>query len=99
VAIYNIGYCYEEGIGVPKDISEAIYWYTLAAEQGNAFAQNALGYCYEDGLGVPKDLERAVTWYQRSANQGYPWAQCNLGYCFQNGIGLVEKNPEQGSYW
>ena len=31
---YNLGYCYEEGIGVTKDDSKAVHWYTLAAEQG-----------------------------------------------------------------
>lgn len=44
VAIYNVGYCYEDGIGVEKNEFEAVKWYRRSADQGNAFAQNSLGY-------------------------------------------------------
>ena len=33
-----VGTMYYEGIGVPQDYSEAVKWYRLAAEQGNALA-------------------------------------------------------------
>ena len=38
----NIAVLYEEGIGVPKDISQAIYWYREAAKNGNKSATRAL---------------------------------------------------------
>ena len=41
-AQYNLGVCYANGCGVPKDLQPAIYWYTKAAEQGNEDAQKAL---------------------------------------------------------
>ena len=41
-AQYNLGVCYANGWGVPKDPKQAMYWYTKAAEQGNEDAQNAL---------------------------------------------------------
>jgi TPR repeat protein len=34
---------YADGRGVPQDHAEAVRWYRLAAEQGNAFAQFRLG--------------------------------------------------------
>ena len=34
----NLGYCYERGKGVKKDILEALKWYEKAAEQGHAEA-------------------------------------------------------------
>ena len=41
-AQYNLGVCYEEGLGVPKDLNKAINWYKPAAEQGDEEAIEAL---------------------------------------------------------
>ncbi len=49
-----LGYCYDNGQGVAKDLSKAVEFYTLAANQGNAFAQFNLGYCYYNGEGVQR---------------------------------------------
>ena len=49
---YNLGIAYEKGYGVEQSYSEAVYWYTKAAEQGNANAQNNLGVAYHNGNGV-----------------------------------------------
>jgi TPR repeat protein len=32
---HNLGYCYENGEGVEKDIKKAIEWYQKAAKQGH----------------------------------------------------------------
>ncbi len=45
----NLGVMYASGKGVPKDDAEAVRWYRLAAEQGNALAQVAA-----TGEGVPE---------------------------------------------
>ncbi len=42
-AQYNLGERYYDGDGVPQDDKTAVKWFTLAAEQGNADAQNNLG--------------------------------------------------------
>jgi TPR repeat protein len=46
---------YANGEGVPKDAVEAVKWWHLAAEQGDAGAQANLGFMYENGQGVPED--------------------------------------------
>ena len=38
----NLASSYERGDGVPADKEKAIYWYQQAANQGDAFAQQAL---------------------------------------------------------
>jgi len=58
---------YDKGQGVPQDYREALKWYRLAAEQGNAAAQNNLGTMYERGLGVPQDKVLAYALYNLSA--------------------------------
>ena len=47
------GLCTPTAKGVPEDDAEAVRWYRLAAEQGNAFAQSNLGVMYANGEGVP----------------------------------------------
>ncbi|WLA52874.1 hypothetical protein QIH80_24075 [Bradyrhizobium elkanii] len=41
-AQYNLGYAYESGTGVPKDIQEAAKWYSRASDRGNALARTRL---------------------------------------------------------
>ena len=41
-AQYNLGWCYEYGEGIGKDIFEAIKWYKKAAELGNDSAYKLL---------------------------------------------------------
>src|ERR1700722_847791 len=53
---YFLGLWYEMGIcGLPASFSEAVKWYQLAAEAGNANAQFQLGSCYRYGNGVQKN--------------------------------------------
>jgi uncharacterized protein len=82
----NLGVLYEEGIGVLQNDEEAIYWYRLAAEQGNPGGQNNLGRMYEEGRGVPRDFREAVIWYQKAAAQGNTQAQGNLTRVSAGGI-------------
>ena len=59
---------YFAGRGVPKDLSQAAYWYRKAADQGNPAAQLYLGYMYAAGIGVSQDQAEAIRWYRRSAS-------------------------------
>ena len=51
------------GGGVAQYYKEAMKWYTKAAEQGNAVAQNNLGFMYDNGKGVAQDYKEAVNWW------------------------------------
>ena len=42
-AQFNLGFMYENGLGVPQDYAEAVKWYRNAAEQGYAQGQANLG--------------------------------------------------------
>src|SRR5689334_9494340 len=39
-AQFNLGWLYDAGSGVPKDLKQAVDWYRQAAAQGSAEAQN-----------------------------------------------------------
>jgi TPR repeat protein len=62
---------YDEGHGVPQDYKEAVKWYRLAAEQGDAFAQYNLGAMYAEGLGVLQDYVLAHMWWNIAGSNGY----------------------------
>ena len=64
--------------------AEAIKWYRLSAEQGNAHAQNNLGVMYEKGQGVPQNDAEALKWFRKSAEQSNAVAQKNLGFMYQS---------------
>ena len=48
---------------VTRDLSQAVFWYTKAADKGDAEAQQYLGYAYGRGLGVPQDWVQAHMWF------------------------------------
>jgi uncharacterized protein len=56
---------------VPQDDLEAVRWYTLAAEQGDSYAQNGLGQLYRNGYGVEQDYVQGYKWLQLAAAQGH----------------------------
>lgn len=85
---FSMGLMFETGDGAPQNLKEAIRWYTMAAEQGDADAQNKLGVMYAQGKGVPQDYKEAVAWFSRAAEQGYASAQYNLGLMYANGQGV-----------
>jgi len=74
----DIGSLYEDGLVLPRDYGEAIYWYRSAAEQGYAGAQTNLGIMYARGLGVSTSRKTAIEWFQRAAKQGDIAARRNL---------------------
>ena len=89
---------YLNGLGVPTDPDEGVKWLRLAAEKGQASAQNNLGWCYQNGKGVTKDYAQAVKWFRLAADQGLPDAQNNLGVRYDNGRG-VTRDYVQAHKW
>lgn len=66
----DIGSLYEDGLVLPRNYADAIYWYRSAAEQGYPGAQTNLGVMYARGRGVTASRRTAVEWFQRAAKQG-----------------------------
>ena len=79
---------YASGRGVPRDDSEAVRWFTAAAEGGLAEAQYNLGIMYLTGRGVPLDPAKGAWWYERAAEQDLAEAQFNLGTLYGTGRGV-----------
>ena len=84
--------------GMPEDEAHAVKWYTRAAEQGHAKAQDALGLMFRTGVGVSEDRAQAVKWTVRAAEQGYANAQYHLGRMYHGGNG-VPKDDALALQW
>ena len=80
----------------PSPSSTAVEWWTKAAEQGHAAAQNNLGSCYYEGEGVAQSFEQAVEWWTKAAEQGHAEAQNNLGGRYYSGEGVAQSFEHGG---
>lgn len=86
----QLGNCYENGYGLPRDPVAAVDWYRRAAGQGSDEAQLRMGLCCLAGNGVDKNAAEAVRWFRRAAEQGNAEAQFHLGGCHIVGKGVAE---------
>ncbi len=62
---------YDTGLGVAQDYKEAVKWYRLSAEQGDAKAQLNLGLMYATGQGVIQNYIQAHMWFNIAGANGY----------------------------
>ena len=85
-----LGWMYNYGLGVTKDLKEAVRWVRKAAEQGYVNGQVWLGVMYQHGEGVTRDYKEAVKWYRKAAMQGLAGAQWWLGTMYRDGEGVVQ---------
>ncbi len=65
-----LGFLYQQGTGVRRNLDAARDWYLKAADQGDAYGQRNLGYMYRYGVGVARDLNQALGWYLLAAQAG-----------------------------
>jgi len=69
---YNVGFCFEEGLSVSKNATEALRWYKKAAEKGNGDAMWKVGTFYHYGKGnVTKDYREAKRWYEKAISSNW----------------------------
>lgn len=77
------------------NITEAVKWYELAAENGQVWAMLQLGLIYARGdLGQP-DPAKAFQWFEKAGGgekQRHYLGVGNLAICYQNGFG-TPKDP------
>jgi tetratricopeptide (TPR) repeat protein len=72
---FQLGRAYRQ----TRDYDNAVRWYSAAADQGYAGAQNSLGVMYSRGEGVVENCTTAAHLFELAAAQAYPAAIRNLG--------------------
>lgn len=78
-AIALLGACYEEGLGIPIDLAEAISLYREGVDAGDGYAMFRLGKCLCDGVGLRKDYVEGMRYIVEAAACGDEWAHNELG--------------------
>ncbi|KAI9011536.1 hypothetical protein BC832DRAFT_519886, partial [Gaertneriomyces semiglobifer] len=70
LAIFELAMSFNQGWGVPKCKTTAAYYLTIAAQLGDADAQQELGEFYLRGDGVKRDKKMAAKWFREAEKQG-----------------------------
>ena len=96
---YARGWSFEKGTGNAHDAAEAVYWYRLAAADGDPRALTNLGTLMARGQGIERpDPEAARLLWWAAATHGEATAMFNLGTMFERGIG-VAADPATARKW
>lgn len=83
-ATFNLGLCYEQGLGVSKNLRRAMECYQYASSMGHPKAMYNLGVYYAQGLGgLKKDYETARHCFIAAAKLGQNEAKKVLGWSFE----------------
>jgi uncharacterized protein len=98
----NVGVNFYTGIGVEKNLDQAIYWLSAAAEKDDLKGLFNLAVLYSKGS-VPEfnsetSEKMAAELYRRAAVLGHYPSQSRLGYLYSIGKG-VPKNRTQAYLW
>jgi TPR repeat protein len=93
-----VALCYHRGVGVERDVKEAMKWYRLAAEQGDPAAAGNLGVILLGGsVGSPDPVE-GMKWLRKGAEAGDPTTQILLAGRLEMGQG-VERDLSAALEW
>ena len=88
----NVGYMYEEGLGVSQQYDVAVSWYEKAAASGSMQANHNLGMIYAEGKGTPQSWVRALRYFEEAASD-IPASRYMIGYTYFQGEGNIQNRP------
>ncbi|MEO9493048.1 MAG: hypothetical protein ABJG42_00790 [Vibrio splendidus] len=86
ISQYQLAQAYESGIDVPLSTSDAFYWYSQSADNGNANAQFRLAELYLSGTGVEQSNKLALEWFIKSALQGNKHASVEVAKIYESSL-------------
>jgi TPR repeat protein len=95
---FNLGMMHEE-VGADLSLSEAVRWYSRAAEYSHTLAIYHLGRLYEAGRGVHQDYLQAIKYYKIARNLGNTDALYQLGIIYEHGKGTSLNNNKAIDYY
>lgn len=97
-ATYLLGKLFLDGKVVLKDISQAIRYLTMSAEENNEWASYQLGKLFLLGKEITKDTDQAVQCLTASSEQGNQFAQYLLGKTYLLGKDVL-RDREAAVKW
>ena len=97
-AQFKVGEMYETGVGVERNMKEAIYWTTRSANQKYETARFKLLYWDMEKRGLSDKNKMKLEELNQKAKQGNAQAQYYLGKMYAYGVG-INKNPDVAVDW
>ena len=98
-AANQLGYLYQNGLGVEKDAKKAYSYYEKAANKGLADAEYNLGYLLFIGEGCEQDLPTAMQWIEKAAAKKQLAAMSSLAGSYIKGNVPGYDDVEKGMKW
>ena len=89
-AQFYVAICYENGIGMEKDLTQSFRMYRKAAERGLPDAMYHLAIFYRNGVVVSKDTTRENEWIRRYNQKGGKFILPDFIQIYNEGL----KHPE-----
>ncbi|WP_046222897.1 tetratricopeptide repeat protein [Vibrio sp. ECSMB14106] len=93
VSQYQLAQAHESGIDLPLSTSDAFYWYTQSADNGNSDAQFRLGELYLAGTGVEQSNKLALKWLIKAALQGNQRAPIEIAKLYESSLEKAQLQP------
>ena len=100
-AMFNLGVCYQYGIGsLYQDIERALAWYQKSAQKNIPAPMVGLGDIYQDGIGITQNYKKAAWWYEQAIKCGDTtdeWtiaAIMRLAAMYRQGTGVSQDNKK-----
>ena len=95
----NLGFLYQHGLGVKRNYSLALNWYTRSANQELAEAQHNLGMLNYLGHGVSQDFRIARRYFQKASDQKLGAASYMVGLIHFKGEGFQKNDAQARRYF
>ena len=90
----DLGYMYLYGVnGVNIDYKQSLYYYEMAANNGNAIALNNLGSLHFNGIGTEVNYSKAIEFFKAASSLGSDDASVNLAIIYL-GDSNTNKTPD-----
>jgi uncharacterized protein len=94
-AQFWLGYSYQAGRGVSRDLEAAEKWYRRAAEGGLGEAQNSLAGILQDR----RDFVDALSWFEKASRNGHAPATYSIGNLHDRGRGVPEDKSKAFEFY
>jgi TPR repeat protein len=95
---YNLGYFFQSGISVDKNLEKAVEWYLKSANQDWNDALYAMMMAYGSGSGVQQDSNKAFYFALKCAETEDSTCMYNVMMCYNEGRG-IEKSSDKTVVW
>jgi TPR repeat protein len=98
VAQLELGERYMAGVGITKDVWQALRWMQTSSDNGYARAHRRFAMFYDDFLGAEASIVISCAYHLRAARVGEPESQYLVGVRYREGVGF-DRDPIEAYAW